>query len=111
MDDDLNTAEALAATFEYVRDVNIAMDRGAFRTGNRERAQEVLNLFNSVFDVLSTGADSNSLADDKIDALIEERKQAKKSRNFSRADEIRALLADAGVILEDTKDGVRWKRK
>jgi cysteinyl-tRNA synthetase len=111
MDDDLNTAEALAATFEYVRDVNIAMDRGEFRTGSRERAQEVLNLFDSVFDVLSTGADSNALADDKIDALIEERKQSKKSRNFARADEIRALLADAGVILEDTKDGVRWKRK
>ncbi len=52
-----------------------------------------------------------SVTDRQIEALIEERAQAKKSRNFQRSDEIRKELAEYGIILEDTKDGVRWKRK
>jgi cysteinyl-tRNA synthetase len=111
MDDDLNTAEALAAVFEYVREANVAMDRAEFRTGNVAGAAVLLELFDLVFDVLKPTASDGSLSDEEVEARIEERKQAKKARDFSRSDEIRRELTDAGIIIEDTKDGVRWKRK
>ncbi len=123
MDDDLNTAEALAAIFEYVRAINTAIDENQFHEENRWEAAKVLELFDSVFDVLKpyerppfTGNNDGpepipSFTDSQIEGLIEERNGAKKSRNFKRADEIRAELQDKGIILEDTKDGVRWKRK
>ncbi len=110
LDEDLNTAEALAAVFEYVRDTNTAMDSGDFPTGNVPGALKFLDHFDAVFDVLRPEASSGGLSDAAIDALIAERTAAKKSRNFARADEIRAELAAAGIVLEDTKDGVRWKR-
>jgi cysteinyl-tRNA synthetase len=110
LDDDLNTAEALAAVFEYVRDTNTAMDAGGFPAGNVAAALEFLEWFDSVFDVLKPSARIGGLSDADVDALIAERAAAKKSRNFSRSDEIRAELASQGVILEDTKEGVRWKR-
>ncbi len=111
LDDDLNTAEALAAVFEYIRDTNTAMDAGEFLAGNAAAALEFLGLFDSVFDVLKPSAREGGLSDSDIDALIAERTAAKKSRNFGRADEIRKQLADQGVLLEDTKEGVRWKRQ
>ena len=111
LDDDLNTAEALAAVFEYVRDTNTAMDEGAFRAGNVAEALAFLDLFDSVFDVLKPSARAGGLSDSEIGALIAERTAAKKSRNFGRADEIRKQLADHNVVLEDTKEGVRWKRQ
>jgi cysteinyl-tRNA synthetase len=111
LDDDLNTAEALAAMFEYVRDTNAAMDAGEFLSGNRAEAIAFLDRFDCIFDVLKSSHDTGGgLSDAKIETLIEERAAAKKARNFSRADEIRAELAAQGVILEDTKEGVRWKR-
>ncbi len=110
MDDDLNTAGALGAVFEYVRDTNTAMDAGEFLAGNVPSALEFLASFDSVFDVLNPSVRSGGLSDDAVDALIAERTAAKKSRNFARADEIRAQLAAQGVILEDTREGVRWKR-
>jgi len=67
--------------------------------------------FDSVFDVLRTGVTAVSLSDGEIQKLVEERTQAKKQRNFSRSDEIRNQLLAEGVIVEDTKDGARWKRK
>jgi cysteinyl-tRNA synthetase len=111
LDDDLNTAEALAAAFEYVRDTNTAMDAGEFLAGNSVGAFEFLNRFDSVFDVLRPPASKGGLSDAEIDALVAERTASKKSRNFARADRIRAELAALGVILEDTKEGVRWKRQ
>jgi len=110
LDDDLNTAEALGVVFEYLREANSAMDAGRFRTGNAAAANELLELFDSVFDVLRPTAAAGGIADAEVDALIAERNAARKARNFARADEIRRRLADAGVILEDTKDGTRWKR-
>ena len=104
LDDDLNTAEALAAVFEYIRDTNTAMDAGQFPAGNVVAAVEFLNRFDSVFDVLKPTAHTGGLSD------VAERTAAKKSKNFGRSDEIRAELAAQGVILEDTKEGVRWKR-
>ena len=110
LDDDLNTAEALAAVFEYVRDTNTAMDAGQFPAGNVPDALEFLDRFDSIFDVLKTQAKEDSLPDHEIDALIAQRNAAKKARDFSGADKIRQDLAARGVILEDTKEGVRWKR-
>ncbi|MCU1339453.1 MAG: cysteinyl-tRNA synthetase [Bryobacterales bacterium] len=110
LDEDLNTAEALAAVFEYVRDTNTAMDAGEFPAGNVAEALEFLTRFDSVFDVLKPSTRTGGLSDAEVDALIAERAAAKKSRDFTRSDEIRAQLAAQGVILEDTKEGVRWKR-
>ena len=110
LDDDLNTAEALAAVFEFIRDTNSAMDAGTFLAGNAIGALEFLRHFDSIFDVLKPSAKESGLSDHDIDALIAERIAAKKARDFARADQIRAGLAEQGVILEDTKEGVRWKR-
>jgi cysteinyl-tRNA synthetase len=111
LDDDLNTAEALAAVFEYIRDTNSAMDAGEFLAANAIGALEFLRRFDSIFDVLAPSTKESGLSDQEIDGLIAERIAAKKARDFTRADQIRAGLAGQGIILEDTKEGVRWKRQ
>ncbi|MGC9224812.1 MAG: cysteine--tRNA ligase [Terracidiphilus sp.] len=133
---DLNTADAMAPVFELVRAANTAIDQGQFFAADRESILPVLADFDAVFDVLedrdaeptrraiewakATGRISEvapeliaaqSLTDEAIEALVAERTAAKKARNFARADAIRAELAEKGVILEDSKDGARWKRK
>ena len=110
MDDDLNTAEALAAVYEYVRDTNSAMDSGEFRAGNVAGALAFLAHFDSIFDVLKPTVKEGSLSDAEVETLIAERTSAKKNKDFARADAIRKELSDKGVIVEDTKEGVRWKR-
>jgi cysteinyl-tRNA synthetase len=111
LDDDLNTAAALAAVFEYIRETNSAMDSGEFRAGNVAATQALLERFDSVFDVLKPTVEESALSDADIEALIAERNAARKARNFKRSDEIRDQLAVSGIILEDTKEGVRWKRR
>ena len=111
LDDDLNTAEALAALFEYVRDANTAMDSGEFRFSNIPSALELLDQFDRIFDVLRPSRSDEGISDTQVDELIAQRAQAKKNRDFPRADQIRDQLLDAGIILEDTKEGARWKRK
>jgi cysteinyl-tRNA synthetase len=111
MDDDLNTAEALAAVFEYVRDMNTAMDAGECRAGNREPALEFLAKCDAVFDVLEPTVEGGRLPDPEVEARIAARNDAKKARNFALADQIRGELLEQGIILEDTKSGTRWKRK
>jgi cysteinyl-tRNA synthetase len=111
MDDDLNTAEALAAVFEFVREANTAMDAGDFGAGNVAPALDLLGRFDAVFDVLRPGERAAGISDGEVEALIAARAAARQSRNFARADEIRRQLGGQGVTLEDTKDGVRWKRK
>ena len=111
MDDDLNTAGALGVVFEFLRDTNSAMDAGQFGAENVASGQAFLALFDSVFDVLRPTASVGGLSDEAIEALIAERVAAKKARNFGRADEVRAELDAQGIVLEDTKDGTRWKRK
>ena len=133
---DLNTAEARAAIFDLVRIANTAADNGTLRRGNAVQILAVLDLFDGVFAVLKdrdaelTRAaiawaekegrlnEANpellatlSLSDAEIDALVAERTLAKKQRNFARADAIRNDLLAKGILLEDAKDGVRWKRK
>jgi len=111
MDDDLNTAEATAAVFAYIRDANAAIDSGDFREENAGEALDLLERFDSIFDVLKPTVEEGALSDEEIEALIAERAEARKARNFARADEIRNLLAEKGVIIEDTRHGTRWKRK
>jgi cysteinyl-tRNA synthetase len=111
LDDDLNTAGALAALFEFVRDANTAMDAGEFRADNATPALELLAQFDAIFDVLRPSQKQAGISDVEVESLISERAQSKKSRDFERADQIRQQLLDAGIILEDTKEGIRWKRK
>jgi cysteinyl-tRNA synthetase len=127
LNDDLNTAGALGAVFDYVRDANSAMDSGDFRSGNKAATNDLLNLFDSVFDVLrktavtaaggstvdgdSSGAAGAYLSDSAVESSIAERTAAKKARDFARADQIRDQLLEQGIVLEDTRSGVRWKRK
>jgi cysteinyl-tRNA synthetase len=111
LDDDLNTADALGAVFEFVRESNIAMDQGKFRAGNRPSALRLLEDFDRVFDVLRPTVREGTLTDEEVEALIRERTEAKKARDFARADRIRAELLEKGIVVEDTRDGVRWKRK
>jgi cysteinyl-tRNA synthetase len=113
MDDDLNTAEALAAVFEYVRAMNTALDEDKYFEDNRWESARVLKIFDEIFAVLrpTVAQAVGQLPDNEIEELIEQRNQAKKKREFQRADGIRAALIEKGVILEDTKDGTRWKRK
>ena len=111
LNDDLNTAEALAAVFEYVRDANSAMDSGEFRAANAAPALQFLGRFDSVFDVLRPTVNSGDLSDAEVESRIAERAAARKARNFARADQVRDQLLEQGIILEDTKSGVRWKRR
>ena len=111
LNDDLNTAGALGAMFEYLRDANSAMDSRAFRAGNVQAALEFLRLFDSVFDVLRPTTQSSGLSDAEVESLVAERSAAKKAKDFARSDLIRTQLLEQGIILEDTKSGVRWKRK
>ncbi len=121
LDDDLNTAEALAAVFNLVRDTNTTMDQGAFRADDAVEVEAALEHFDRIFAVLHDDDDREKLAglqptkqaglsDAEVEALIAERGQARARRDFKRSDEIRDELQRQGVILEDTKAGVRWKR-
>ena len=147
LDDDLNTAEALAAVFELVRESNIALDRGQFCAGNVAQTRGFIEHFNDIFDLLGarlrgqanisvqargdltvpsevirpegipsaeafgTPTVTLSVGDEELERLLAERQQARARRDFKRSDEIRRELADRGIIVEDTKDGVRWKRQ
>jgi cysteinyl-tRNA synthetase len=111
LDNDLNTADALGAIFEYVRDANTAMDSGGFQRGNAAAALELLRKFDEIFDVLRPSMKEGEIQDSEVEALIAARQAAKKAKDFQRADGIRAQLLDRGVLLEDTREGIRWKRK
>jgi len=109
MDDDLNTSIALAAIHNLSREVNSALARKQVREENKRELLDVLAKFDSVLNVL--GEQKKEMLDSEVQSLIDERQEARRRRDFRRADEIRVELADLGIILEDTKDGVRWKRK
>ena len=155
LDDNLNTAEALGAIFDMVREGNTAMDHGEFRDGDRGAFLDTLERWDRIFAVLEdndhakllklgfiqdakvdakgvaaqittgpagvrTGGDTGngaspvvaaSLSDEDIERMVAERAAARRGGDYARSDEIRASLLKAGVILEDTKAGARWKRK
>ena len=107
MDDDLNTADAISVIFELVKFANTTTTEGA----TKAYAKAVADKLAMLADVLGIIVEQKEdLLDDEIDALIAERQAARKEKNFARADEIRNLLLDKGIVLEDTREGVRWKR-
>jgi cysteinyl-tRNA synthetase len=133
--EDLNTAKARAAIFDLVSVANAAADTGRLHTEDVSAIVEVLHRFDQIFAVLEDRDEavtraaldwaeqegrldeatpelraSLSLSDAEIDALVEERNQARRTRNFARGDAIRKELAEKGVLIEDSKEGVRWKR-
>jgi cysteinyl-tRNA synthetase len=123
LSDDLNTAQALAAAFDLVRDANIAMDRHEFRRGDAAVAQAAMQEFDKIFGVLvdddaarlrdlGFAAEAEEISEAEIADLVAKRVAAKKARNFTESDRIRDALAERGVVLEDTRDGsMRWKRR
>ena len=139
LSDDLNTARALGAMFDLVRDVNAAADAGEVRKEDVAHLLKALAQFDEIFAVLQDDdaakvrsivewakaeglgdkitpaaaeiAKAAALSDAEVEHLVAEHSQARKARNFARSDEIRTQLAEQGIILENTKDGVRWKRK
>ena len=123
LSEDLNTARALAAAFDLVRDVNIAIDQGTFQQGDVSAVEKFLDGFDRVFAVLKDqdaeklralgyGGQEAPSDDSEIAALVAERQTARQKRDFAASDRIRKELADRGIILEDSRDGsVRWKRK
>jgi cysteinyl-tRNA synthetase len=139
LDDDLNTAQALAAIFDLVRDVNAAADHGKVKKEDIAAILDALRNFDEIFAVLHDEdaahvkaivewaraeglqekispatleiATSASLTDDQVSALVEKHSAARKARDFKTSDAVRDELLAQGIILENTKDGVRWKRK
>jgi cysteinyl-tRNA synthetase len=109
MNDDLNTSEALAAVFDLVRDVNIAIDSNEFGADDRDTVLAFLSRVDSVLGVL--GEEQRDILEPEIEAMIEERNRARRNRDFNRADQIRQELAARGIILEDTPQGTKWKHK
>ena len=123
LEDDLNSAVALAAIFDLVRDVNTAIDRGEFRQKDALVVLTAMSKFDQIFALLNdddteklralgySPADAQ-LSDVEIKSLVEQRQSARSRRDFLAADQVRQQLAERGIILEDTRDGgVRWKRK
>lgn len=139
LDDDLNTAQAQAAIFEMVRQANTAFDTGGVRKDDVAPLLAALTKFDEIFavlhdddvpkmklvldwamkegrekdisDVLREAIQSGQLSDADIEARIAEMKAARSSRDFKKSDALRAELADAGILVEITKDGIRWRRK
>jgi cysteinyl-tRNA synthetase len=109
MDDDLNTSVALAVIHNLTRDVNTAIARKHLQEDNKSELLDLLKRFDSVLNIF--GEERREILDAEIQSLIDERQEARRRRDFARSDEIRDALAAQGIILEDTKDGVRWKRK
>lgn len=139
LDDDLNTAQAQAAIFEMVRQANTEFDKGAVKKGDVTPLLGALEKFDEIFAVLEDTDDakmrqvvewaraegrekdvspelrealhSGNLSDAEIEAKITEMKAARAARDFKRSDAIRAELGEAGILIEITKDGIRWRRK
>src|SRR5579862_2955146 len=139
LSDDLNTARALGAMFDLVRDINAAADAGQVRKGDIPALLKALQQFDEIFAVLKDDdavkvrntvewakregladkispataelAKAATLSDADIEKLVAEHSEARKARDFARSDAIRRQLAENGVVLENTKDGVRWRRK
>lgn len=107
MDDDLNTADAISVIFELVKYANVNVTEES----TKATVELVLNTVTKLCDILGIITEKKKeILDSDIEALIEERQAARKAKNFARADEIRDQLSDMGIILEDTREGVKWKR-
>jgi len=109
MDDDFNTPDAVTAVFELVNAANLYLQQAQV-TGSS--LQLLLDQFEAMDRILGILVQSEEeLLDDEIEQLIIDRTEARKTKNWARADEIRDLLTERGIILEDTAQGIRWRRK
>jgi len=139
LDDDLNTAQAQAAMFDMIRKANAAIDAGQLKQADVAFLVAVLEKFDEIFAVLKDddaakmasvlewakaegregdispelldAVRASQLGDEQVNQKIAEMEQARKSRNFKLSDSLRSELATAGIVVENTKDGVRWRRK
>lgn len=110
MNDDLNTANAISVVFEVVKLANEWLQKTAISQGSIDALLDWLKIYGEqILGLVETRV--NDLLDAEIEALIEERQQARKVRDFAKADQIRDQLLEQGIILEDTPQGVRWRRK
>jgi cysteinyl-tRNA synthetase len=104
MDDDLNTADGISAVFELISEVNVVVKDGA----SKEYARAALDLLTELTGVLGLlQQEEDDSIDDEIQKLVDERQEARKAKNFARADEIRDMLKEKGIILKDTPQGVQ----
>ena len=107
MDDDFNTADAVSAIFELVKLSNSTADESsspAYVSYLKETIEKLCDVMGIVTEVKHEALDS------EIEAMIQARQEARKAKNYALADEIRGKLSDMGIILEDTREGVKWKR-
>src|SRR5262249_40235789 len=109
MDDGFNTSVALAAVHNFSREVNTALARKQVRADNQRELLDAIDRIDTVLNIF--GEQKREMLDSEVQSLIDQRQEARRRRDFERADEIRDELANRGIILEDTKDGVRWKRR
>ena len=106
MDDDLNISLALSHVFDFVKEINTLMMEN--RIGKKS-AKEIINLMNDFDKILGVLEEQEKLSVE-LKNLIDEREKARKEKDFAKADEIRENLRTKGIMLEDTKDGIRWKK-
>ena len=108
MDDDLNTADGLAAVFELVRDINVSV----LQSGSKALIADAIKLFDELTDVLGIvyPHEQTDDLDAEVEKMIEARQAARKAKNWAEADRIRDELKDKGIVLEDTPQGVKWHR-
>ena len=109
MDDDFNTSVALAVVHNLTREVNSALARKLVFEENKQELLELIKRFDTVLSIF--GKEETEMLESEVQALIDARQEARRRRDFGRADEIRDELLQRGIILEDTKDGLRWRRK
>ncbi len=107
MEDDFNTADAVSAVFELVKFSNTNAAESSSKDFIKALKEEIIMLC----DICGLCVEKETeILDEEIEKLIQERQEARKSKNFARADEIRNMLQEQGIILEDTREGVKWKR-
>lgn len=109
MQDDFNTPDAITAMFQWASEANQLLKEASIPAADLHEMLRAFHEMNGVLRVVNTGTDE--LLDEEIEALIAERIEARKNKNWARADEIRDKLADEGIVLEDTAQGMRWRRK
>ena len=113
LDDDLNTAQALASVFDLIRAGNIALDKDQLREDDRTAILAWFAQVDSRLAIIPSdeGRSSNAEGDKEIEALIAARNAARRNRDFAAADRIRQELVDRGILIEDTREGTKWRRK
>jgi cysteinyl-tRNA synthetase len=109
MNDDFNTPDAITAVFDLVTEANLLLQKERVTKANIELLLEQIIAFDAILGILKS--DDDELLDEEVEFLIKERNEARSSKNWARADEIREILTVRGILLEDTPQGLRWRRK